>query len=47
MNVINTLRPGSISSAIIKLLKKKEEKEKDDAPIFITNEYQQLFNEFK
>ena len=46
-NVINTVEPNSMYNYIKKIKKKREAVMIEEAPIVLTNEYQQFFNTFE
>ena len=47
LNVLNTLRPDSVINAVKKLKDKKVEKEINDNPIMVKNEYCKLLESFQ
>ena len=47
LNIANTIAPNSVVDAVIKIRAEREKKIVEEEPIMMTNEFIDLFNQFK
>lgn len=47
LNIANTIAPNSVIDAVIKIRVEREKKIVEEEPIMMTNEFIDLFNQFK